>query len=62
MPKTISKKFLFPDDLALADRYEYDGISEQFANPALNADLKRLEPYYLWKRQRTNPDKKEVST
>lgn len=62
MHKIIARKFIFADDLALAIQYGYNGLSEKFAVAALNADLFKLERYYLSKRLRANPEKTEVTT
>lgn len=62
IPHTISRKFMFADDLALALQYKYDNLSERWAIRNLNNDLKRLETYYGANRLRANPSKTEVTT
>lgn len=62
LPQTISRKFLFADDLALAMQYGYNGLSEKFAIAALNKDLAKLANYYSCWRLRANPAKTESST
>lgn len=59
LPQTMSRKFLFADDLALAMQYGYYGLSEQFAIAALNKDLRKLATYYSNWRLRANPAKTE---
>lgn len=62
LPRTMSRKFIFADDLALAIQYGYDELSEKFAVAALNKDLDKLAEYYAAQRLRANPTKTEVST
>ena len=57
LPNTVSKKFIYADDLALV--YQCEDFEE--AEKVLEKDLHTMNDYYLDWRLKLNPNKTEVS-